>query len=85
MKKLVEVENESLEALLGETITILGVCYFYTGKLVGVNDMCVKLENPSIIYQTGAWDKGSWEDAQKLPGDIYVMLSQIESYGPWGK
>ena len=39
MKKIVnvqEVEGEGLVGLLGETITLFCLNYFYTGKLVGV-------------------------------------------------
>ena len=82
MKKIVEVADEGLEALLGETVTLLCVNYFYTGKLVGVNDTCVKLENPSIIYETGPWSEKSWQDAQSLNVDYhYVCTQAIESFG----
>ena len=81
MKKLIEVNGEGLEGLLGANITLLCVNYFYTGKLVGVNDTCVKLECPSIVYETGAWDAKSWQDAQELPGDLYVQTAAIESFG----
>ncbi len=83
MKKhveVVEVEDEGLVSLLGETVTIF--CnYFYTGKLVGVNDTCILLENPSIIYETGDWSSATWSDSQKLPNDIYIQMSSIESFG----
>ena len=81
MKKIVEVSDEGLEGLLGETVTLLCMNYFYTGKLIGVNATCVKLENPSIVYETGEWSSKSWKDAQKLPGDIYVQVSAIEAFG----
>ena len=81
MKKIVEVSDEGLEGLLGEVVTLFCVNYFYTGKLVGVNDTCVKLEDPSIIYETGEWSSSGWQDAQKLPNDIYIQLAAIESYG----
>ena len=45
MKKLVEqVDGEGFEALMGEVITVFCLNYFYTGKLVGVNDSCILLE-----------------------------------------
>ena len=68
MKMIVEEKNaEGLESLLGETVTLFGFMYFYTGKLIGVNDTCVKLENPYIVYETGAFSEKGWKDAQKLP------------------
>jgi hypothetical protein len=82
MKKIVEeVSGEGLEALLGETVTLLCVNYFYTGKLVGVNETCVLLDEPKIIYETGAWSSSEWKDAQGLPNSIYVQTSAIESFG----
>ena len=81
MKKLIEVNDEGLEGLLGETVTFLCMNYFYTGKLTGVNDTCVKLEDASIVYETGPWTDKSWKDAQKLPGDVYVQCASIEAFG----
>lgn len=83
MKKLVqtiEVENKGLEGLMGETVTFFCMNYFYTGKLVGVNDKFMKLENASIVYETGSFSDPEWKDAQKLPHDVYVMIASIESF-----
>jgi len=79
--KVVEVENEGFLALMDEVITIFSLNFFYTGKLIGVNDTCVLLENPSIIYETGPLDAKEWEDAQKLPNQLYVQINCIESFG----
>lgn len=84
MKKLVsvtEVDGEGLPILMGETVTLFCANYIYTGKLVGVNDHFVKLENPSIVYETGPYTEKNWKDAQKLPNDWYVRTSFIESFG----
>lgn len=85
MKKLVEVQevpDEGLMAFLGRPILLLCVNYFYTGKLIGVNDDCVLLENASIVYQTGEWSAKAYTDAQKLPTHTwYVQKSAIESFG----
>ena len=81
MKKLIEVSDEGLEGLLGEVVTFLCMNYFYTGKLVGVNETCVKLESAKLIYETGPWTDKSWKDAQQLPGDIYIQVSAIEAFG----
>jgi len=81
MKKLVEVSDEGFEGLLGQQVTLLCMNYFYTGKLVGVNDSCVKLAGPSIVYETGPWTDAAWSDAQTLPGDIYVQITSIEAFG----
>ena len=81
MRKLVEVEGEGLEALLGDRITLFCMNYIYTGKLVGVNDTCVKLEDAAIVYETGELTSGGWKDAQKYPNDLYVSTNAIESFG----
>jgi hypothetical protein len=85
MKKLVnvtEVEGEGLEALLGEQVLIICARYYYTGKLIGVNESCVLLENPSVVYDTGAWAEKKYSDAQKLHSDKwYIQRGAIESFG----
>lgn len=82
MKRLVEeVEGEGLLGLLGQRVTLFCSAYIYTGKLVGVNDSCVKLIDAAIVYETGAFDGSGWKDAQKLPHDWYVQLSAVESFG----
>ena len=85
MKKLievVEVEGDGLEGLLGQNILVLCENYFYTGKLVGVNKTFIKLESPSIVYETGAWTTKGYTDSQKLPvNEWFVERTAIESYG----
>ena len=82
MKKLVEeVSGEGLEKLLGERVTLFCMNYIYTGKLMGVNASCALLEDAAIVYETGALDTKSWQDAQALPGPWYVQISCIESFG----
>lgn len=78
---IVEDENEGLIALLGQVITCFGAIYIYTGKLVGVNKTCIKLENPSIVYETGPFSDKKWKDAQALPNEIYIQTAMIEAFG----
>jgi len=80
-REVVDVPNEGLISLLDSIITLFCANYIYTGKLTGVNDDCVLLENPAIVYETGAFTEKAWKDAQKLPNQIYVMKSSIESFG----
>ena len=81
LKNVVEVQGEGLEALLGEKVTLFCGVYIYTGKLVGVNEKCVKLTDAGIVYETGALTEKSWKDCQKLPNDWYVSTAAIESFG----
>ena len=79
-KEVIEVENEGFVSLLGETITLFCANYIYTGRLEGVNESCVKLSSPKIVYETGAFGDTEWKDAQALPNDLYVQMGLIESF-----
>lgn len=83
MKRIGEsTSSEGLEALLGEKVTLMCTRYTYTGKLIGVNDICCLLEDPYIVYETGAFDNPEWHDAQKLPKkEWFIMLHSIEGFG----
>ena len=83
MKILVtEDGKEGLESLLGKRVLLLCAGYFYEGKLVGVNESCVKLSDPKIVYSTGKWSDNSYNDIQDLHVDIwYVQTGLIESFG----
>jgi hypothetical protein len=82
MKKIVEeINGEGLEKLLGERVTLFCQIYIYTGKLIGVNDTCVLLQDAGIVYETGAFTDNSWKDCQKLPNEWYVKRNAIESFG----
>ena len=81
MKQYVEVSGEGLEGLMGQTVTLFCMNYFYTGQLVGVNSEFVKLKNPLIVYETGPFMDKGWADAQALPNDLYVRVAAIESFG----
>jgi len=82
MKKLVEeVASEGLENLLGERVTLMCSNYFYTGKLIGVNNTSVMLTDAAIVYETGSLLDKTWKDAQQLPNDWYVQIAAIESFG----
>ena len=84
MKKIMtvtEVEGEGFLALLGKRITLFCMNYIYTGDLVGVNDTCLLLNNPAIVYETGSFDTKTWKDAQKLPNSIYIQMGAVEAFG----
>lgn len=88
MKKVVqvtEVDGEGLEMLLDKQVILFCLNYIYTGKLVGVNKTCILLDNPAIVYETGAFDRTSFTDAQKLPNQLYVQTNAIESFSETNK
>ncbi len=82
MKMLVqEVEVAGLESLIGQRVTIISCRYIYTGKLIGVNETCVLLDDAGIVYETGPLTDGKWKNMQPLPGPWFVQCSAIESFG----
>lgn len=78
-----EVKDEigGLMLLLGEkNVVLMCANYLYTGTLTGVNDTCVELEDPSIVYETGAWSSKEWKYAEKLPcKKLTVQTAAIEA------
>ena len=77
-----EVSGEGLESLMGKKVIIFAANYFYTGTLVGVNTHDIKLENPAIVYETGAFSDSKYKDEQLMGQKYhYVRTSFIESYG----
>lgn len=76
-----EIANEGFMSLVGQRVTLMCNSYFYTGKLVGVNHTCVKLEDAGIVYETGPLNDKRWADMQPLPGPWYVQVNAIESFG----
>lgn len=85
MKKIVEVtevEKEGLLKLLGKNVTFFCLNYIYHGELIGVNDTCVLIKNPSLIYETGCFSNKEFKDAQSLCVDeFYISMNCIESFG----
>jgi hypothetical protein len=85
MKKLVEiteVKEEGLFKLLGKNVTFFCLNYIYHGELIGVNDTCVLIKNPSIVYETGKFSDSSFKDIQSLcVKEFYIAMNCIESFG----
>ena len=81
IKTIENVEDEGFISLIGQRITVFCAVYIYTGDLVGVNDTCIKLDNPAIVYETGAFDTKQWKDAQALPNTMYIQTAMVESFG----
>lgn len=81
-KAIVQSTKNDLASLMGKKVTLFCARYIYCGTLSGVNDNYVILVEPSIVYETGAFDKKDWHDAQKLPKpEWHVMRHAIESFG----
>jgi len=81
MKTIVETTGGGLEGLLGERITVWCCNYIYAGVLEGVGDHDIKLNDASIVYETGPLTDSGFENSEELPSVWYVRTSAIESYG----
>jgi len=81
LEKIVDKTDEGVMSLIGQRATFFCMNYIITGKVIGVNEVQVKLEDAAIVYETGPLNTKDWKDAQKLPSDWYVRLSAVESYG----
>ncbi len=82
MKKIVEETGCDLAALLGEKVLVFCANYIYSGKLTGVSDSTLVIEQPHIVYETGSFSDPGYKDAQPLPAKIwYVNRGLVESLG----
>jgi hypothetical protein len=82
LQEVIEVSGEGLESLIGKKVTLFCANYFYTGKLIGVNQTCIKLADAAIVYETGPFTDKNYKDEQPLHSkEFYIQLSAIESFG----
>ena len=81
MKTIVETTGDGLGGLLGERITVWCCNYIYAGVLEGVSDTDIKLNDASVVHETGPLGEPGFANAEKLPSVWYIRTSSIESYG----
>ena len=82
MKRIVEENDGGFDVFLGEKVCLFCGVYIYAGRLIGVNEDHLELEEPLLVYETGPLDSGPWKDAQTLPSPWRVMIQSVESWGP---
>ena len=81
--KEVESKDEGLSGLLGQQVAVWCNTYIYAGTLVGVNETCIKLDDASVVYETGELTAKSFQDAQKIgKRPLYIQISAIEAFMP---
>jgi hypothetical protein len=80
LKTIETSDNEGLMSLMGQTVTFFCGVYIYTGVLVGVNTVEIKLEKAKVVYETGPFNTKDWKEAQALPNAVYIRLVFVESY-----
>ena len=77
-----EIAREGFEALLGQNVEVFCGNYIYAGKLVGVNTTCIKLSNPHLVYEPGAFHDKKYKDAQSMNREFhYISTHFVESFG----
>jgi hypothetical protein len=82
LQTVVENQEEGFLALIGQNVEVFCGIYIYAGKLVGVNQTCIKLANPHLVYETGAFSDKKYKDAQSMGREFhYIQTTFIESFG----
>jgi hypothetical protein len=91
MKKFIETDNSTAEEqgftqLIGEKVTVFACRYIYTGKLIEEGEGFIKLEDPSIAYETGSFSDKKFSDKQSLCVNSWnISKASIESFGVLNK
>ena len=81
--EVIEVENEGAISLLGQYVEIRCGNYHYAGKLVGVNDLCVELDEAHTIFNSGAYTPEKYDNVQPhVESLLLVYFNFIESMMP---
>ena len=81
--EVIEVPNEGAISFLGQYVEVRCGNYHYAGKLVGVNDKCVKLEEAHTVFDSGAYTPKKYDDAQAhVQSELLVYFNFIESMMP---
>lgn len=68
------------QALMGRVVELWGVDYIYHGKLAEIRLDAVRLEDASIIFDTGSFDSDEYARIEKLTTDRWVKRAAVESY-----
>ena len=74
--------ESAFESLIGKQVTFFCLNYIYHGEIASYDDESVKIKNPKIVYETGAFDKSGFEDSQELKcTEFNIKRKAIESFG----
>ena len=82
LKEVIEVEEAGLIELLGKRVTFFCLNYIYVGNLTGVNESCVEISDPELVYETGSFSDKNYKDSQSLNvPKFFISMNCIESFG----
>jgi len=62
--------------LIGKYVYVMAASYAYAGKLVEVTEEGIKIEDPSIVYDTGPWDAADLSVKRFLAG----LAGHVQTY-----
>ena len=75
-------KKNSFTDLIGKNVTIFCCRYIYHGKLIEEQESYIKLEKPSIVYETGSFEDEQFKDIQSLKIKYwFINKESIESFG----
>ena len=79
--------DSALSEMLGESVFIRTVTYYYTGRVVNVTPQVVTLEKAAWIADTGrfseAMESGDLSEVEPYPGEVNIMIGSIVDYIKW--
>jgi len=82
MKRIIEDNEAGMISLMGKRVTFFCANYIYTGVLTGINDTCVEITDPAIVFETGPFSDEKYSDEQQLPmKKHFIQTGLIESFG----
>ena len=82
MKKIIEVDCNGFDDMLGERIQVWCGNYIYAGKLLCSNELFIELTDCGVVYETGPLADKGFKDKQLTPGNLRINRAWIESWGP---
>ena len=62
MTNQVSEQEDGFVTALGKTVVIHCMNYIYSGKLIGVNGTCLKLEEAGVVFETGSYGSKEFKD-----------------------
>ena len=76
------LEEQGFSSLIGEVITVYCCRHIYHGKLIEEGESYIKLEDPSIVYETGSYNETEFKDKQSLCVKTWnISKVSVEGFG----
>ena len=76
-----------MKQLIGQNVVIRTITMYHVGRLIGVADGFLTLEEAAWVADTGRWSefltKGKPEQVEPFPGTCYVSVGAIVDVCEW--